>query len=70
MTTEDRVRTLIAQMIEVRTVRRKDVPVPARTLTRALSRGNITLKLFATIADSLGYELVINVREKKKDPNV
>lgn len=61
----ERVRTLITEMIEVRLARRKDVAVPARTLSRGLKQGNLSLKTLVKVTDSLGFDLVINVREKK-----
>lgn len=68
MTSEDkvflRVRTLITGMIEERRLQQKDVNVANMTLQRALKRGNITLRSLVKITHELGFELVLNVRQR------
>jgi hypothetical protein len=57
-----RVRLLVSEMVELRGGDLDDIA--NMTLRRAYLQGNITLRSLVKIADHLGFDVVINVREK------
>lgn len=59
-----RVRELLQQMADRRLIQWTDVGVPRTTLRKARVSGRVSVRTLATICDALGFELVINVRER------
>jgi hypothetical protein len=59
-----RVRELIQQMADRRLVQWSRVGLPESTLLNARRDGRVSVRTLARICHALGFELVLNVRER------
>lgn len=59
-----RVRELLQQMADRHLVQWIDVGLPISTLRSARVSGRVSVRTLAAICDALGFDLVINVRER------
>lgn len=62
-----RVHTIVRQAIEERGVLIKQIPIDRGLLLRAQGRQkwNIQLRALARIADALGYDVIVQLREQR-----
>lgn len=61
-----RVSSLLREMMAIRGTRYCDLPVPKATLSYGLNGRNIRIATLVRIADALGCDVVIHLRERPR----